>query len=712
MAKKVANNPDNKHRVSKILWTVYCFFLITSVFIIGRIVYLQYIWEPDAKTLKYFTSKNIQETIQPERGTITDCNGQILAISTPLYTIHMDCHIRKSDLMGKKIKVGRDSITEKDWRRMAREMCSQMPGLIQDGRTAEDFYRLIEENRNSDTKKGRRNVLIVKGIDHSTLLKVKQLPLFRHGRYVSGMKVSKEGARKYPYGELGKRIIGDIRIDANDPSRNRFVGIEGQYNHILHGEEGMQWMKDTDKGIVVNPDSAIIKVTDGDDIRTTLDIKIQDIADNALRKHLGNDDGIEGGCAVIMDVETGAIRAMANLKKNSKDELGEHINMAIGRPGEPGSIFKTATLMTLLEDNKVTLDTEIATNHGILQEFPKVAKDKALIKYENETKKNTITVREGFKRSSNNVFRHLVIKHYGEEKKRKQFTDRLFEYKLHDAYDFDLEEKGYGKSELRRSWSIHDLYSTAIGYSIKETPLNMLAFYNAIANKGKMMKPYIIDSHIRRGKVVRKFEPEILNASICSRSTIDTLTAALKLVASEGTAKKLKGAKCEVAGKTGTARAVLEASEKPMPKDPYVTENGERRYQATFVGFFPADNPKYSAIVTVYTKLTKSEAYGGGNHPALIFRDIVDNMWALDPAWGKILYNTGDIPEMRPKLIDARKDSGYVPDLRGMGLMDAVYAIENSGFKCTYEGIGHVARQTPEAGKKYAKGGTINIVLK
>ena len=703
---------NERHRISRTLWTLYCLFLIASVIVFSKVIYLQFFWEPDVETIKYFTPDNQEKTIHPERGSITDCNGRLLAISTPLYTIHMDCHILKKELAVKKVKVGKDSISERDWRNMAYEMCKQLPDIINDGRTADDFYSIIQTNRDSDTRNGRRNALIVKGIDHSTLLQLKQLPLYRHGRFVSGMKESKEEARKYPYGELGKRIIGDIRIDANDPTRNRFVGIEGQYDYVLHGTEGKQWMKETDKGNVVNPDSAVIKVVNGKDIMTTIDIDIQDIADKALKKHIGPDDGIEGGCVVVMDVETGAVRAMSNLKKNSRNELGEYLNMAIGRPGEPGSVFKTATLMTLLEDEKVTLDTEVATNKGILKEFPSTGKDKALIKYEEQTKKSSISVREGFKRSSNNVFRHLVIKHYGEEQKRKQFTDRLFEYKLHNAYNFDLEEKGFGKSELRKSWSIHDLYSTAIGYSIKETPLNILAFYNAVANHGKMMKPYIIDSYIAEGKTVKKFSPEVLNASICSRATADTLTTALKIVASEGTAKRLKNAKCEVAGKTGTARTVLDASDKPMRNDPYITENGERKYQATFVGFFPADNPKYSAIVTVYTKLTKSDGYGGGNHPTLVFRDIVDHIWALDPEWGKTIKDRSGVPEMKAQYIGTHKNGGIVPDVTGMGLMDAVYAIENNGFKCTYEGIGHVTRQTPAAGTKHSKGKTVNIVLK
>lgn len=712
MADKMRNNVEDKHRVSKILWTLYCLFLVASLAVIVKIIYIQSIWEPDVQTIQEFLPDNKKEIVKPERGNVLDCNGKLLATSTPLYTVRMDCQIQKNELLGKKIKVGKDSITERDWRNMAMEMCRQLPDIVQDGRTADDFYNLIIENRDSKTKSGRRNVLLIKDIDHSTLLKLRQLPLYRHGRNISGMKEHKEEARKYPYEGLGKRVIGDIRIDPKEPERNRFVGVEGQYDYILHGKEGIQWMKETDRGAILDPDSTVVKVEDGADIRTTIDINIQDIADKALRKYITDDEGIEGGCVVIMDVETGAIKAMANLKRNSRGELGENLNMAIGRPGEPGSVFKTVTLMTLLEDEKVTLDTEVETNHGILKEYPKLNKDKALIKYEEQTGKNRITVREGLKRSSNNVFRHLVIEHYGDEDSRKEFTDRLFEYKLHDAYAFDLEEKGYGKSALRNSWSIHDLYSTAIGYSIKETPLNILTFYNAIANKGKMVKPYIIQSFEKNGMTVKKFAPEILNASICSKKTADTLTAALKGVANDGTAHRLKSARCKIAGKTGTARTVLDAAEKPSRKDPYMTEDGFRKYQATFVGFFPADAPKYSAIVTVYTKLTKSEGYGGGNQPTLVLRDIVNHIWALDPAWGQKIGERADVPDMKAQYIGTRKGGGPAPDVKGMGLKDAIYAIENNGFKCTYEGMGHVVSQAPKAGTKCKKGETIKITLK
>ena len=708
------NKYEDKNRISKVLWVIYCLLLIASLVVIGKIIYIQYIWEPDAQTLDNFIPQSKENVVRPERGVIMDCNRKVLASSTPIYTIRLDCQIHKKELEKHTIYIGkRDSLTEGIWRDKAWETCQKLPAILDDGRSAKDLYETIISNRESNSKPGRRNVKFIRDIDHSTLLKVKELPFFKMSPRLSGVMIDKSQTRKYPYGELGRRVIGDVRIDPKEPTRNRFVGIEGQYDYILHGKEGLQWMKETDDGAILNPDSTSIAVEHGTDIVTTIDIRMQDIADKALRRHIAEDETIEGGCVVMMDVKSGAVKAMVNLKKNSKGELGEYLNMAIGRPGEPGSIFKTVTLTTLLEDGKVTLDTQVKTNGGKLERFPKVPVDEALKRYESQTGKKTITVREGLKRSSNNVFRQLAVEHYGkDEHSIKQFTDRLFEYNLHNAYDFDLEEKGYGKSALRSSWSIHDLYSTAIGYSIRETPLNILTFYNAIAGKGRMVKPYLIDSHEKDGRTVKKFEPVILNGAICSRQTADSLTAALKEVTREGTAKRLRNAKCEVAGKTGTARTVLDASEKPMKGKPYMTEDGYKKFQATFVGFFPADAPEYSAIVTVYTKLTKSDSYGGGNQPTLVLREIVDNLWALDSRWGAEIKARAEIPDMTPKYIGTRKGASPVPDVKGMGLKDAIYAIENNGFRCTYEGIGHVAKQSPKAGEKYAKDKEIHIILK
>lgn len=715
MAENRQTQPENRHRISKILWFLYCLFLVCSVILIGRIMHIQFIWEPDQQTVKYFQPKRYENKTRPERGAIMDMNGKLLAISTPMYNIHMDCAVLKDEFRNGRTAKETDSL-EKIWRDKARVLCNELPKVLaKDGKTAQYYYDLIMLNRDSESLKGRRNVLITKNIDHSTYLRLCELPLFNEGQFKSGMIKTEVDTRQYPYGTLAGRVIGDVRINKENPEESRFLGIEGQYDYILHGTEGSQWMKRTDRGSIVDPDSTEVKVVHGKDIRTTLDIDIQDIADRALRTSIGDDQEIAGGCVVIMDVKTGAVRAMVNLQRNSKGELGENFNMAIGRPGEPGSIFKAVTLAILLEDGKVKLSTKIPTNHGRINEMSEIATDKYITNWESSHKTSSISVQDGFKISSNYVFRRLVLDHYKDNPER--FIDRLYEYKLNDAFTFDLTEKGGTASSLpdpgSSGWSRSTLPSAAIGYAVMETPLNIVTFYNAIANKGRMMKPYLIEAHEVNGRSVKKFGPEILNGSVFSRSTADSLTKALTMVTLEGTgATRLKNARCTVAGKTGTARMVLEPEELKGSKDPYHDIEGKTKYQASFVGFFPAEDPQYTAIVTVYTRPTTKSVYGGVI-PAMTFREIVDHIWAMDSRWGEEVTASAHIPDMKPEYIPTRSGSVIpVPDLKGMGLKDALYAIENNGYRCVYEGIGHVVSQIPAAGKECRKGETIKIVLR
>lgn len=705
---------DDRHRISRILWFLYCIFLAASLVLICRIFYLQFIWQPDTETVNYFQPRKYKSVIEPERGSIMDCNGKLLAISTPMYNIYMDCTIMKDTYEKEKDKVRRDTL-ERNWRIKAKALCAELPKVLEeDGKDAAYYYNLIISNRDSEKKTGRKHVPITKEIDHATLLRLKSLPLFCESTYRSGMIVEKVETRQYPYGDLAGRVIGDVKIDPRNPGADRYVGIEGQYNYILHGKEGIQWMKRTDKGRILDPDSTSVNVENGTDIRLTIDIDIQDIADRALRNRILDDEKIESGCVVIMDVETGAIKAMVNLKRDRNDNFRETFNMAIAQPGEPGSVFKAATLTTLLEDGKVELSTMVPTNHGRMHDLSRIPVDDYITKWERNHGTDKISVLDGFKISSNYVFRRLVIDHYRENP--KAFIDRLYDYKLNDAYKFDLEEKGGTRSSLpnteSKSWTLTDLSAAAIGYNVMETPLNIVTFYNAIANNGKMMKPYLVASHEKGGKTVKEFGPSILNGSICSKATADTLTRALTMVTLEGTAAKLKNAKCVVAGKTGTARIALNAEERGTSKDPYMSEDGRRRYQASFVGFFPADEPKYTAIVTVYSRLSSTSVYGSST-PAMTFKEIVDDLWSLDTDWSNTYGERAEVPDMRPKFIGTQKGSEIpVPDVMGMGLMDALYAIENNGYRCRYEGMGHVVSQNPEAGKVCKKGETIKIVLR
>jgi cell division protein FtsI (penicillin-binding protein 3) len=411
---------------------------------------------------------------------------------------------------------------------------------------------------------------------------------------------------------------------------------------------------------------------------------------------------------IILDVKTGAVRAMVNLTRDSTDNtLNEVYNMAIGRKGEPGSVFKSATLMTLIEDGYVkTLNQTIPTNHGIMAGFQP---DEHIPGYESSHHTNQISIIDGFKMSSNYVFRYLTVTNYG--KRPKKYLDKIYMYKLGEAFDFDLD--GLKTPTIPNpdspSWSGTDLGSAAIGYSVSETPLHIVTFYNAIANKGRMMKPYLVEDIEENGIVKEKRGPSVLNASICSKATADTLLRGLKAVTEEGTAQRLKFTKCEVAGKTGTSRIVLDPKYTGGIEGRYEDKYGRKQNQATFVGFFPADEPRYTAVVTIYSGLT-SQSFYGGTLPALAMKDIVDNIYSLDETGAEVLTQKGKMPQMKSRNLAAVKRS-IAPDVRGMGLKDAVYLIENSDYRCTYQGCGHIVSQTPEGGTALAKGSTISLVL-
>ena len=712
MAKKdiEIRKEKEKRRPSRVLMHFYMLFLAVSLVVIGKIIYIQYIWEPNPKFVKDFKPAKQKEVIEPERGSILDHNGRLLAISTPLYNIRMDCYVQKehNEQDGEK---GRKA--EEKWLENARLLSGGLARVLHEpDKDSLYYWNLIRKSR----AEKKKYVSIARNIDHGTLLELQELPLYNLPRHKGGLIVEKVERRLYPYGSLARRVIGYVRN--NDDTSAIHVGIEGKYHYLLHGRKGVEWTKKTDKSSRIQDiDSTYISAEDGADVRTTLDINIQDIADKALKKSMSANQNIKEGCVVIMDVETGAIRAMVNLEKDSQGGYYESFNMAAGRPAEPGSVFKAVTLTTLLEDKKVELDTRIPTKRGIMEEYPlkEVAQDQYIVNYENNTKEKTIPVIHGFQISSNYVFRRLVKDHYGENP--EEFTSRLHSYNLGANFDFELTENGSGKPSIpdpqERGWSRTSLISSAIGYSVKVTPLQIATFYNAIANDGKMMKPYIVECTERNGVAEKTYGPMLLN-SICSKATADTLTRALKRVTSDGTAKVLRNARCQVAGKTGTARMYLTPQEQKGSGNPYEDIDGKKKHQGTFVGFFPADEPKYTAIVVTYTGLLgMGENVYGGAAAAATFKDIVDGVWSYETEWSHELEADGNIPEMKAKNITVdRTDGSPVPDVTGMGLMDALYAIENCGYTCEYSGTGHVSSQTPKAGASARKGQTIKIVLK
>lgn len=688
-----------RDRIGVILYCFYAIVLVAGFFIIGKMVCIQLFWKPDKDVARFFLPPSTKSVIEPDRGAIIGSDGKLLAMSTPMYQLYMDCTVLKSVFHGKS---NPDSL-ERDWLSKAKAFSDGLAKEV--GGSAGDYYRMIVTGR----KDGNRYMRLTADLDRGALLRLQKLPLMKEGRYKSGIIVNKRDSRQYPYGTLARRTIGYVKDNRNSNGNNH-IGLEGKYDYALHGKEGEIWLRPTDnRERIQNYDSTYVKPEDGLNVRTTLNITLQDIVDKAMRKQMAANPKINEGCAVIMDVKTGAIRSMVNLTKDPKDSsLNEVYNMAIGFAAEPGSVFKATTLMTVIEDGFVkSLDDVIPMNNGVIPGYPQDTHIKG---------NGEISVLRGFEISSNYVFRYLAVKNYNDNPKR--FLDKLYMYKLGQAFDFDLKglSEPYIPSPDSKQWSATDLGSTAIGYSVKETPLHILTFYNAIANKGRMMKPYLVESIEKNGAVKTKKGPSVLNASICSKATADTMLRAMRAVTSEGTAKRLKGAKLTVAGKTGTSRQVLSKEEidKYGMSSPYVTKDGSYHNLATFVGFFPAENPKYSAIVCMKSDLIRGSLYGGVG-PAAVMREVVDAIYVLDPEWGNAISSSAKVPQMKlDREIHEQADTKnpVVPDVTGLGLKDAMFIIENSGLRCRYTGTGHVTSQTPSPGAKATEGSAITLTLK
>lgn len=607
-----------RDRIGVILYLVYIMLLLGALLLVMKIIWIQVGFRPQPEIAEKLTPSVTMRTIEPQRGKILDSNGRLLAISCPEYQFYMDCTVLKDSNTPEE---------EREWLAKARELSKGLAREFPE-MSADQFYRLIVTNRNDEGRRGRKYVKIGHPVDRSAYNRILELPLFCEGRYKSGVQFEQENIREYPYGELARRTIGFVRNNKS-PVGNTHIGLEGKFDYELHGQEGREYLRQTDEGTVRNSDSTIVRAVDGNDLRCTINIDYQEIADMALRQQIESEEALEGACLVLMEAKTGAIRAMVNLLRGGDDHTGafaEIQNLAIGRKNEPGSVFKTVTLTSLLNDGYVkSLEETLPATDGHVDGT--AITDSHIPDYARTHHTKEISIIDGFKISSNYVFAKLAVDNYARNSRgdrTDQFLSNLYTYKLGEAFDFDLDGMLTPTipSPETRYWTATDLGSIAYGYSTSMTPMHILTFYNALANKGKMMKPYLVESIESNGKTIRKRGPSTLNAAICSRAVADTVTRALKAVTEEGTARRLRGAKCAVAGKTGTSFGTFDNGK-------YSDELGRRKYQGTFVGFFPADNPKYSIICTVYSKPT-SRSFQGGGIPAAAIRTVIDKLYNLD----------------------------------------------------------------------------------
>ena len=610
-----------RDRIGMVLYIFYVLLLVLTVLVIAKLVYFQIIWKPEPRIAGALTPSIVKRTVEPVRGNIIDCNGRLLAMSYPIYDIHMDCTVMKAEY-GKMKNREKGQMKEQEWMEKARLLSQGLAELVP-GTNAEKMFSQIKEGR----ARGRKYLPVAKGVDRSTMLKIKDLPLYKEGANKGGMIVETRNVRKYPYGRLARRTIGFVRDNKGLPEEEikGNPGLEGRYDAILHGKDGREYLKQTDRGRVRNYDSSYVRAVDGKDLRTTLNIDYQDVADRALRERIDSLEDLNGACLVLMEVKTGAIRAMVNLSRdpNRGNSFEEITNFAIGRRCEPGSVFKTVTLLSVMSDGIYkSLDETIPTNHGIVKNT-KMKQDVHILDWEREHKTKEISILDGFKISSNYVFGTLAVQNYAANP--RQYVEKIYSYGLGDSFDFDLEGllTPLIPDPKSRMWSNTTLGTMGFGYATEETPLHILTFYNAIANKGRMVKPYLVEDIEKAGTVIDRRGPSVLNASICSRAIADTMTRALLSVTEEGTARRLKNAKCKVAGKTGTSFATFENGQ-------YSDAAGRRQYQGTFVGYFPAEDPQYSVICAVYSKPTRT-SYQGGGIPASVIKTLVDYVYVNDP---------------------------------------------------------------------------------
>ena len=626
----------SRDRIGMVLYASYIVMLIASVLVIGKILWLQIFFKPDPEIADVIAPRAVPSKIEPIRGDILDCEGRLLAMSYPVYSIFMDCTVLKSeheqerDLRLKKAQTPeqRDSARiiyerkENEWKRKASALSRRLPEFFP-SKTAAEYERLILQGREN----GKKYVRIGGPVDWKVCAQLQGLPLFKEGRFHSGLIVKQDYIRKYPYGKLARRTIGFIR-GRDIAVENSHIGLEGKFDEILHGKNGTVYLRKTDHGMMRDNDSSMVKPVDGKDLRTTINIDYQEILDKALREQIEPLTDLEGACAVLMETQTGAIRAMVNLVRDpSTGRYEESQNYAVGRKFEPGSVFKTVILASALNDNLVRSieETMPATNGKVPGTN---ITDDHIPQFARTHKTDVISIKDGLSISSNYVFAKLAVDCYGSDPSR--LVKNLDSFKFSQALDFDLDgvaQPFISSPENRKPFTNNDLGRMGFGYNVQVTPLQILCFYNAIANKGRMMKPYLVEDFESGGTVSDRRGPSVLSPSICSRQVADTLMRALRAVTEDGTARRsLKGVKCPVAGKTGTSYGSFDAGG-------YKGPGGKIKYQGSFVCFFPADSlkgPRYSMICTLFSKPTHNQ-YQGGGIPARVTATVVDRLYAIDP---------------------------------------------------------------------------------
>ena len=693
-----------------ILWRVYLSFLgliVFGILILGKAVYTQNMegsyWRSMGDSLH---TKIID--LDAERGTIYSEDGSMLSTSLPQFNIYID--------------FAAEGLRQKNGERFYKNLDSLsicLANLFEDKTAAEYKKELKTGYQNKD-----RYYSLRKKVSFEQYKEMRDFPLVRLGKNKSGFIAEVKTKRLNPFGELGFRTIGLYR------ENSKLVGLERSFDSVLRGTSGKRLVRFVAGGVMMPVEGFEVEPENGYDVVTTIDVNIQDITERALMRKMQENEALEGTC-IVMEVATGKIKAIANLGRTPEGTYFETDNYAL-RTSEPGSTIKLVTLLAALEYKHVTINDQIEINGGRWNISGRTVVD-------DHHGPQSVSIKTAFTQSSNVAMSKLAYQYYTTDPKR--YYRHLKNLHLTTKTGIELNEefsplvKNPNKAKY---WHPQTLVSWGFGYEILLSPLQLLMVYNAVANNGKLMKPYLINEIRNYGTVVKRNQPEVLNNAIAGEQTIRQLQECLAAVCTEGTGRKpFENALYKAAGKTGTAK---------VNDGKFKYRDGV--YQSAFAGYFPADKPRYSIIVVVKNR-PRAANYYGGTVAAPVFREIADHLYKyiielqpplqLAPRIDSMMYTFGgfktEVKQLANQFQFTWQDpfpgnwrmaalrnnqvqvqpvlagSSVIPDVKGMGLKDALYVLETAGLRVQVQGKGKVTQQSLVAGTPVSKEQPIILYL-
>jgi cell division protein FtsI (penicillin-binding protein 3) len=665
---------EDKNISYRIYLVAFSIFLM-AVAITFKLSKIQWVEGPKLRELaKKETVKSF--VIPAKKGNIYSSDGSLLATSIPNYNIRFDAVVPKSEAFDKNAKPLADSLSK---------MLGKPSAFYQ------TQLRIARENKN-------RYLLVARDLSYTQFMKIKSFPLFNLGANKGGMITEQETVREHPIGKIAERTIGYERLTPDGKPDGK--GIEWSFRKYLNGKDGKVLKQKIAKG-KWKPirDMNEVDPQDGYDVISTIDVYIQDIAHHALLKQL-KEYKADHGCVVVMETKTGRIKAISNLGKLKETDSTyyETENYAIKESHEPGSTFKLVDLIALLDDKKVDTSKVYDRKGGLIKIYGKDVEDS------HRGGKQKISLGRGMEISSNTVLVQAVYENY--RNNPKQFTDRIDRMGLSKPLGLPIQGEGIPiiPHPADKRWSAIALPWMAFGYGVAVTPLQTLTLYNAIANNGEMIKPLFVSEIKEWNNVIKKYDKEIINSKICSDETVKKIQAVLKNVVQKGTGKSLYSKDFSMAGKTGTAQAN------------YAKNGGsEKHYISSFVGYFPADNPKYSCIVVVHKPDAKNKGYYGADVAGPVFKRIAQKIFTDTPSTNEIKNLNRKINNQEKSFneyaIKEQQEVKGMPNVKGMSGMDAVALLENLKLKVKVIGIGKVKKQSIHPGETLDKNKTILLEL-